>query len=94
MRSADVVPAADTYVPGWHVDQGPHEVTLVPVLMMLFIRGRILPEHRNPLNRALIGLYRPVLRLVLRARLPQLTGVTDVTEHEAGTEPFFSPAKR
>jgi Fe-S cluster biogenesis protein NfuA len=31
---------------------------------------------------------------VLRARLPQLTGVVDVTEHEAGTEPFFSPAKR
>jgi Fe-S cluster biogenesis protein NfuA len=31
---------------------------------------------------------------VLRARLPQLTGVFDVTEHEAGTEPFFSPAKR
>ena len=31
---------------------------------------------------------------VLRARLPQLTGVIDVTEHEAGTEPFFSPAKR
>ena len=31
---------------------------------------------------------------VLRARLPQLTGLVDVTEHEAGTEPFFSPAKR
>jgi Fe-S cluster biogenesis protein NfuA len=31
---------------------------------------------------------------VLRARLPQLTGVVDVTEHEAGTEPFFSPEKR
>ena len=31
---------------------------------------------------------------VLRARLPQLTGVVDVTKHEAGTEPFFSPAKR
>ena len=31
---------------------------------------------------------------VLRARLPQLTGVVDVTEHEAGTDPFFSPAKR
>jgi Fe-S cluster biogenesis protein NfuA len=31
---------------------------------------------------------------VLRARLPQMTGLTDVTEHEAGTEPFFSPAKR
>jgi Fe-S cluster biogenesis protein NfuA len=31
---------------------------------------------------------------LLRARLPQLTGLVDVTDHEAGTEPFFSPAKR
>ena len=31
---------------------------------------------------------------LLRARLPRMTGLTDVTEHEAGTEPFFSPAKR
>jgi NFU1 iron-sulfur cluster scaffold homolog, mitochondrial len=31
---------------------------------------------------------------LLRARLPQLTGLVDVTEHEAGTDPFFSPAKR
>jgi Fe-S cluster biogenesis protein NfuA len=31
---------------------------------------------------------------VLRARLPQITGLVDVTEHEAGTDPFFSPAKR
>jgi len=31
---------------------------------------------------------------LLRSRLPQMTGLTDVTEHEAGTEPFFSPAKR
>ena len=31
---------------------------------------------------------------VLRARLPALTGLVDVTEHEAGTEPFFSPEKR
>ncbi len=44
-------------------------VTLVPVLMLAFIRGRILPEARNPLNRALIGLYRPVIRGVLRAPL-------------------------
>jgi len=44
-------------------------VTLVPALMMLFIRGRILPEHRNPVNRLLIRLYRPLIRLVLRARL-------------------------
>jgi Cu(I)/Ag(I) efflux system membrane protein CusA/SilA len=44
-------------------------VTLVPALMMLFVRGRILPESRNPVNRALIWLYRPVIRLVLRARV-------------------------
>ena len=43
-------------------------VTLVPVLMMLFIRGRILPEHRNPVNRALIWLYRPLIKMVLRAK--------------------------
>jgi len=41
-------------------------VTLVPVLMLLFIRGRIVPEARNPVNRALIRLYRPVIRAVLR----------------------------
>ena len=44
-------------------------VTLVPALMMLFVRGRILPEHRNPVNWAPIWLYRPLIRLVLRARL-------------------------
>ncbi|HZX84582.1 MAG TPA: efflux RND transporter permease subunit, partial [Reyranella sp.] len=44
-------------------------VTLVPALMMLFVRGRILPESRNPVNRALIWLYRPVIQLVLRARV-------------------------
>jgi Cu(I)/Ag(I) efflux system membrane protein CusA/SilA len=43
-------------------------VTLVPVLMILFVRGRILPERKNPLNRALIWIYRPVIRAVLRAR--------------------------
>jgi Cu(I)/Ag(I) efflux system membrane protein CusA/SilA len=41
-------------------------VTLVPALMILFVRGRILPEHRNPVNRFLIWLYRPVIRLALR----------------------------
>jgi Cu(I)/Ag(I) efflux system membrane protein CusA/SilA len=44
-------------------------VTLVPALMMLFVRGRILPEHRNPVNRVLIWLYRPLIDLVLRVRL-------------------------
>ena len=41
-------------------------VTLVPALMMLFVRGRIMPEHRNPVNRALMWIYRPVIRTALR----------------------------
>jgi Cu(I)/Ag(I) efflux system membrane protein CusA/SilA len=40
-------------------------VTLVPVLMVYFIRGRIRPEQDNPLNRALINGYRPLLARVL-----------------------------
>ncbi len=43
-------------------------VTLVPVLMLLFIRGRIKPEAENPLNRWLIAIYRPVIAAVLRRR--------------------------
>ncbi len=43
-------------------------VTLVPALMMLFVRGRIIPESKNPLNRALIAIYRPVIRVVLKAK--------------------------
>jgi Cu(I)/Ag(I) efflux system membrane protein CusA/SilA len=43
-------------------------VTLVPALMVLFIRGRITPEANNPINRVLIWLYRPVIQLVLRAK--------------------------
>ena len=43
-------------------------VTLVPALMVLFVRGRIIPEHKNPINRFLIWVYRPVIRGVLRAK--------------------------
>ncbi|MBL8585504.1 MAG: efflux RND transporter permease subunit [Bradyrhizobiaceae bacterium] len=43
-------------------------VTLVPALMVIFVRGRIVPEQRNPLNRALIWLYRPVIKGVLKAK--------------------------
>ncbi|HUW29361.1 MAG TPA: efflux RND transporter permease subunit [Sulfuriferula sp.] len=46
-------------------------VTLVPVLMGYWIRGRIPDERSNPLNRLLIGLYRPSLNAVLRR--PKLT---------------------
>jgi Cu(I)/Ag(I) efflux system membrane protein CusA/SilA len=45
-------------------------VTLVPVLMMLFVRGRIVPEHRNPVNRLLIACYRPFIVLALRHPWP------------------------
>jgi len=40
-------------------------ITLVPVLMGYFIRGKILPEHKNPVNRLLTFLYFPVLKTVL-----------------------------
>ena len=43
-------------------------VTLVPALMVLFVRGRIIPEHKNPINRFLIWVYRPVIWGVLRAK--------------------------
>ena len=44
-------------------------VTLVPALMVVFVRGKIIAESKNPLNRALIWLYRPLIGLVLRARV-------------------------
>jgi copper/silver efflux system protein len=40
-------------------------VTLVPVLMWLFVRGTILPEQRNPINRVLIWVYRPIIAGVM-----------------------------
>jgi Cu(I)/Ag(I) efflux system membrane protein CusA/SilA len=43
-------------------------ITLVPVLMVLFIRGRLTPESRNPISRITQALYLPVLRLCLRFR--------------------------
>ncbi|WP_234689576.1 efflux RND transporter permease subunit [Allorhizobium ampelinum] len=43
-------------------------ITLVPALMILFVRGRIVPEHKNPLNRLLIWIYRPVIAGVLKAK--------------------------
>uniref|UniRef100_UPI0013D5C7A1 efflux RND transporter permease subunit n=1 Tax=Klebsiella pneumoniae TaxID=573 RepID=UPI0013D5C7A1 len=36
--------------------------------MIVFVRGRIVPEHRNPINRFLIWIYRPVIDAVLRAK--------------------------
>ncbi|MEO8452378.1 MAG: efflux RND transporter permease subunit, partial [Gemmatimonadota bacterium] len=47
-------------------------VTLVPVAMGVFIRGKIYRERANPINRGLIALYRPIITFVLRHRWPVL----------------------
>ena len=49
-------------------------VTLVPVTMGLFIRGRIHLEHKNPIYRALVKVYRPIIVWVLRHRWPVVAG--------------------
>ncbi|OXX54322.1 CusA/CzcA family heavy metal efflux RND transporter [Vibrio sp. V12_P9A6T4] len=41
-------------------------ITLVPVLMGYFVRGNIISEHKNPVNKGLVALYRPLLNLSLR----------------------------
>ena len=46
-------------------------ITLVPLLMVMLIRGRLKPEHENPISRFTQGLYLPVLRFCLR--YPRLT---------------------
>jgi Cu(I)/Ag(I) efflux system membrane protein CusA/SilA len=43
-------------------------VTLVPALMVIFVRGRIIPEAKNPINRGLIAIYRPAIKGVLKAK--------------------------
>ncbi len=43
-------------------------ITLVPVLMVLFIKGKLRPEAQNPVSRVTQALYLPVLRLCLRFR--------------------------
>ena len=49
-------------------------ITLVPVLMGYFIRGRVIPENKNPLNRLLIAVYQPVIHWVIR--FPRMTLVS------------------
>src|SRR5690606_11851422 len=63
-------------------------VTLVPALMVIFVRGRIIPENKNPLNRFLIWIYAPVIRGVLKAKT--LTIVLAVIALAA----IFYPAQR
>lgn len=47
-------------------------VTLVPVLMGYFIRGKIIPEHKNPANRFLHAVHSPVLKAAMRWRVVTL----------------------
>lgn len=49
-------------------------VTLIPVLMGYFIRGKVTPENRNPLNRLLTAAYRPVIKRVVRHPWALLVG--------------------
>ncbi|MGD9353569.1 MAG: efflux RND transporter permease subunit [Desulfobacterales bacterium] len=44
-------------------------ITIVPVLMGYLIRGNIRPEHKNPVNRFLIWVYHPIIKLVLKAKV-------------------------
>ena len=44
-------------------------VTLVPALMVIFVRGNIVAEHRNPVNCVLMAAYRPIITWVLKARV-------------------------
>ena len=44
-------------------------ITIVPVLMGYMIRGKIRPETKNPLNRLLIWIYHPIIKLILRAKI-------------------------
>jgi Cu(I)/Ag(I) efflux system membrane protein CusA/SilA len=46
-------------------------ITLVPVLMGYFIRGKVMPEHKNPINRVLTAGYLPILKKVLE--FPKVT---------------------
>lgn len=47
-------------------------ILVVPALMVLFVRGRILPERKNPVSRFLISVYRPVIALALRFKAATL----------------------
>jgi copper/silver efflux system protein len=57
-------------------------ITLVPALMVTFLRGRITPEQKNPINRFFVAAYRPALRFCLRFRYAVVSlavGLTAVT---------------
>ncbi|HXF46522.1 MAG TPA: CusA/CzcA family heavy metal efflux RND transporter, partial [Burkholderiaceae bacterium] len=54
-------------------------VTLVPLLMVWLIRGRILAEGANPVNRALIAVYRPVIAWVMRNKVVTIVAAVAIS---------------
>ena len=54
-------------------------ITLVPALMVMFLKGRIRPEEQNPINRFCIAAYRPMLRACLRGRWVVIAVVIAIT---------------
>lgn len=71
-------------------------VTLIPVLMILLLRGKMRPEEANPLNRFFIWAYKPILALALRFKWVTvivalvITGSVALPAQKLGTE--FMPA--
>ena len=71
-------------------------VTLVPVLVGYWVRGKILPEQRNPVNRLVLAIYRPMLEFAFRFRGPVLMlmvlalAVTVIPFSQLGSE-FMPP---
>lgn len=71
-------------------------ITVVPVLMGYLIRGKIIPEHRNPVNRILLRIYSPIIQGVLRFKWSTLVfalvvlGVTAYPLSRLGSE-FMPP---
>ena len=67
-------------------------ITLVPALMVSFLKGKITPEEKNPVNRICIASYRPLLRLCLRGRyivialVLAITGATLIPMSRLGLE--------
>jgi len=53
-------------------------ITLVPVLMGYFIRGKVIPEQKNPINRFLVAIYQPVIHWVIRFPKATLVGAAAV----------------
>jgi Cu(I)/Ag(I) efflux system membrane protein CusA/SilA len=53
-------------------------ITLVPVLMGYFIRGNVMPEKKNPINRALIAAYQPVIHWIIRFPGATLVGAAAI----------------